>query len=321
MSDAARCPLTVIVLTLNEETNLPGCLRSLEGLHSELFLVDSGSTDRTLDIARMGGATVVSHPFETYATQRNWAQTHVPLRTSWVLHLDADERLTPELVSEINAVLDEAPADVSGFLLRKRTIFMGRWIKHGGHYPSYHARLFRPGRGTCEDRLYDQHFLVEGQLRQLKHDYVDVLTGDLGVWSGRHALWAKLEAREIVTKQVGKRQIRPVALGNAIERKRWLRERAYGRAPLFLRALAYWAYRYVVRLGFLDGTEGLIFHFLQGFWFRFLVDAMIYERRRAAQRAANERGLPDSNGGTGWYRRAPTAVPAREKWADRGQTP
>jgi glycosyltransferase involved in cell wall biosynthesis len=272
--------LSVVVLTYNEEANLPDCLASLAGLEAKVFIVDSGSTDRTLEIARQAGACVVQHPFEHYGAQRNWAQENLPLRTPWVLHLDADERLTPELVEEIRTVLGRAPAEVNGFLLRKRTIFMGRWMKHGGHYPAYHLRLFRVGRGRCEDRLYDQHFLVDGRVDQLRHDYIDVLTSDLQTWTMRHARWAGLEAIEM-QRAARHDQVRASPIGHAIERKRWLRVGVYGRAPLFARAFGYWLYRYVLRRGFLDGTEGLIFHFLQGFWYRFLIDARIYESRRA----------------------------------------
>lgn len=270
--------LSVVILTYNEEANLPACLASLAGLDCEVFVVDSGSTDRTLDLAWAAGATVREHPFTTYAEQRNWAQANLPIRGDWVLHLDADERLTPELVVEINRVLSEQPT-AAGFLLRKRTVFMGRWIKHGGHYPAYHLRLFRRGLGVCEDRLYDQHFLVEGEVRRLQHDYLDVLTADLGTWTARHARWAELEARELMARRGGGRRVRASVWGSPIERRRWLREVVFEQSPLFVRAFGYWVYRYVVRRGFLDGTEGLIFHFLQACWYRFLVDATIYQER------------------------------------------
>jgi glycosyltransferase involved in cell wall biosynthesis len=271
--------VSVIVLTLNEAPNLSDCLGSLSGLDCEVFVVDSGSTDATVDLARSAGAQVVEHPFETYAAQRNWAQSTLPLRAGWVLHLDADERLTPALVGEIDRVLAQQPR-VDGFMLRKRTVFMGRWIRHGGHYPAYHLRLFRTARGVCEERLYDQHFLVDGVVAQLDHDYVDVLTSDIGAWTVRHARWAELEARETLSHASRSGQVRAVFWGNSIERRRWLRQELFYRCPLFVRPFAYWFYRYFLRLGFLDGTEGLVFHFLQGCWYRFLVDAKIFEIRR-----------------------------------------
>ena len=124
--------LSVVILTYNEQANVPACLESLKGLDCEILLVDSGSTDATIEIARRAGATVFTHPFENYAAQRNWAQKNLPFHTNWVLHLDADERLTPALVKEITRVLKAPPDAINGFLLRKRTIFMGRWIRHGG---------------------------------------------------------------------------------------------------------------------------------------------------------------------------------------------
>jgi glycosyltransferase involved in cell wall biosynthesis len=273
--------LAVVILTYNEETNLPRCLESLRGLDCTVVVVDSGSTDRTAEIVRLNGAALVSHPFENYALQRNWAQENLPVAAAWILHLDADERLTPELAGEINHVLESAQNGlddgVDGFLLRKRTIFMGRWIRHGGHYPSYHLRLFRSTKGRCEDRLYDQHFVVSGKVKPLESDYLDIVAANLGTWTLRHKRWAELEANEMLAQGDPRRQVRPDLLGNPIERRRWFRN-AYSRGPLFARAFAYWSYRYLLRLGFLDGREGLIFHFLQGFWFRFLVDAMIYEQ-------------------------------------------
>ena len=192
--------LAVIILTYNEEANLPGCLESLQRIEGQVFVVDSGSTDGTLKIARAAGATVVEHPFDNYGAQRNWALQNLPLQGEWVLHLDADERLTAELVCEINEVLRDPPVDVDGFLLRRRTVFMGKWIRHGAHYPSYHLRLFRKAKGCCEDRLYHQHFLVSGKVGRLKYDFIDVTMSDVNQWSVRHIRWAESEAMAIINR-------------------------------------------------------------------------------------------------------------------------
>jgi hypothetical protein len=116
-------------------------------------------------------------------------------------------------------------------------------------------------------------------VRCLKHDYLNVITSDLHTWTLRHARWVGLEAREMMADDHAAHRVRPTLLGNPIERRRWMRERLYARTPLFVRAFLYWFYRYVGRLGFLDGKQGMVFHFLQGCWFRFLVDATIYEAR------------------------------------------
>ncbi|MDQ3986886.1 MAG: glycosyltransferase family 2 protein [Actinomycetota bacterium] len=273
--------LAVVLLTHDEEANLPSLLSSLDGFTKRLFVMDSGSNDRTVEIAERAGATVWRHPFDDYASQRNRAQEKLPDDVQWVLHLDADERLTPELREEIKRTMDAPPKGVDGFMLRQRTVFMGRWIKHGGHYPAFHLRLFRKGSGRCEERLYDQHFVVEGHIERLKNDYVDVVASDVETWTARHVRWAGLEAEEIMNPSVGRTRVRPALFGNPIERRRWLREKVLYRPPLFLRAFLHFLYRYFLRLGFLDGKEGLIFHFLQGCWYRFMVDAVVYQRRQA----------------------------------------
>lgn len=270
--------LAIIVLTKNEELNLPDLLASLEGLDADLFVVDSGSTDRTVDIALAAGCSVVEHPFVHYAAQRNWSLDHLPIETPWTLCLDADERLTQELRNEIARLVASPTPEFDGYMLRKRTMFMGRWLRHGGQYPSWHLRLFRTGTGRCEDRLYDQHFVVAGRVSQCRHDYIDILTDSLDNWTERHNRWASLEAAEQLAGDATGR-IRPKITGNPIERKRFLRLAFYGRAPLLLRPFFLFLFDYIVRLGFLDGRPGLIFHVLQRFWFRFLVDAKIYEMK------------------------------------------
>jgi len=293
--NAGVAPVAAVVLTHNEERNLPDCLASLAGWIGEIFVVDSGSVDRTLAIAREAGATVLQHPFEHYGAQRNWAIDNLPITAPWTLHVDADERITPELRASITAELagDSSSLErTDGFLVSRRTIFMGRWIRHGGHYPAWHLRLIRTGAGRCEDRLYDQHFYVAGAVQKLQGDLIDTLTPDLATFTARHLRWAALEAaeHEATPDAVGRIRGR-LATDNAIEQRRWLRD-WYARLPLFVRPTAYFLYRYVVRLGFLDGRAGLVFHVLQGFWFRFLVDALILERRlrrtEAAPAAAEE---------------------------------
>ncbi len=148
MGEAVATSVSAIVLTFNEEKNLPDCLESLKGVADEVFVVDSGSTDATREIAVRYGARVVEHAFENYALQRNWAIDNLPLSGAWILHLDADERLTPGSVQRDAWSIFPEPGWRDGFLFRKRPIFMGRWIRHGGHYPSFHLRLIRKAKGT-----------------------------------------------------------------------------------------------------------------------------------------------------------------------------
>jgi glycosyltransferase involved in cell wall biosynthesis len=284
---AGRLPVSVVILTLNEEANIEDCLQSVCEWAGEIFVVDSGSHDRTVEIARRFTERVVLHPFENYSSQRNWAQQNLPLTNEWIFHIDADERVTPELAESFQKLFTSgSPGDADGFLISRRTIFMGRAIMHGGHYPAYHLRLFRRHKGRCEDRLYDQHFILDGPVRTIPGDLIDVITSDLTVWLIRHARWGAAEAHEMsVSADSGDNRLIGRPSGTPIERRRWLRSSIYGKAPLFLRAFAYFFYRYFLRLGFLDGREGLIFHFLQGCFFRFYVDAKIYEMRKGMNRS------------------------------------
>lgn len=275
--------LTVVVLTLNEELNLPSCLDSVRPLGCDVFVVDSGSTDRTVEIAKRAGATVYEHHFENYGAQRNWSQANLPIRTEWVLHLDADESLTPELSAAMTGALAKPSGDTNGFLLRRLTVFMGRAIRHGGIYPNYHARLYRRSKGRCEDRLYDQHYIVEGRVETLPGDMVQT-EPDLADWATRHARWAPMEARELALGADEPGRLMGKAFGSPIERRRWQRQKVYNRLPLFVRPFLYFAYRYFVRLGFLDGRPGLVYHFLQGCWYRFQVDAHVLEARLRRKR-------------------------------------
>jgi glycosyltransferase involved in cell wall biosynthesis len=286
MSRNGEVPLSVVILTFNEEANIDACLSSVVDRVGEIFVVDSYSTDRTLDVVRKYTDKIYQHPFKNYANQRNWAQDNLPIKNEWIFHIDADERVTPELFEELNRIFSKSVGDVDGFFVSRRTVFMGTWIKHGGHYPAFHLRIFRKNLGRCEDRLYDQHFYVKGNIKTLKSDIIDTITSDLESWIARHNKWATQEALEVIIKEreqglgIKGYVIKGERKGNPVEQRRWFRERYY-RQPLFIRPFLYFIYRYFFRLGFLDGKEGLIFHILQGFWYRFLVDAKIYEMRKA----------------------------------------
>jgi glycosyltransferase involved in cell wall biosynthesis len=275
--------LSIIILTHNEEKNIEACLKSVLDLNCPIFLVDSGSTDSTLKIVKEFPVQINHHPFENYGQQRNWALKNLPVTTPWVLNMDADHRMTPELAIEINQVLTKPiEENTKGFLISRRTIFLGQWMKHGGHYPVYHAILFKKDFGHCEDKLYDQHFVVNGHCETLKSDMIDTLTDSLQSFTERHNRWSTLEAEDQFYKYTLKNKtglVKAKALGNAQQRRRYAKS-IYEKFPLFVRPFIYFFVRYFLKLGFLDGKKGLVFHFLQGFWFRFLVDAKIYELKK-----------------------------------------
>lgn len=269
----------VILLTFNSAETVGVTLGRAQLVAGEIFVVDSGSTDGTLDLSRQAGATVVEHPFEHYGAQRNWAIDNLPITRPWQLHLDADEWMDDELVAAILALPDEPPH--SGYFLPRYVKFLGRVLRHGGMSPTWHLRLFRSGTGRCEERKYDQHFLLlSGTTDKLAGSMIDDNRMPLSEWTARHNRWADQEVAELQSHESAGR-VQADARGNPVERKRHLREK-YNRLPLFIRPFVLFFYRYFARLGFLDGIEGSIFWVLQTFWFRFLVDAKIWEKRHRA---------------------------------------
>jgi glycosyltransferase involved in cell wall biosynthesis len=261
--------VSVVILANNEEKNLGQCLRSVSGWAHEVVVVDSGSTDRTMDIAREYGARVLKHDFINQADQFNWALENAALSGDWVLRLDADEYPTEELKAEIDRTLPETPQDVTGFSLKRRNYFMGKWIRYGGYYPAWILRLFRRGVGRSDDREMDERIvLVSGRAERMQNDFIDDNHNGLSAWMEKHVRYASREAKAYLTSRSGEPG----------------RRMFYYRFPPFIRALLYFVYRYIVRLGFLDGVRGLIFHFLQGLWYRFLVDVRIFELTRSGKK-------------------------------------
>ena len=277
--------ISFLILTYNEEQNLPLPLSSLQGLDAPVYIVDSISSDKTVEIAKQYGCHVYEHPFESHAKQVNWALENLPISTPWIMRLDADERLTPELAAELKEVLTNAPEDVAGYQVKRRVFFMGRWIRHGGYYPTWLMRIWRTGYGTCEQRLMDEHIVLsEGKIANLKHDIIDENQKGLTFWVDKHNRYADREVQDILKNEAEAQN--DTLAGDQFsqaKQRRWVKTNIYSRFPLFLRAFIYWLLRYTIGLGFLDGTPGLIFHFLQGFWYRFLVDAKLYSIRMEKQ--------------------------------------
>lgn len=276
--------LTVIILTKNEENNLEKCILSLRNIAKRVVIVDSFSTDGTVELAKRLGADVYQNPWVDHATQINWALQNVDLDTTWAMRLDADEELPPELVQEMEQKLPQLGPQVCGVELRRRIYFMGRWIRHGGVYPTILLRIFRVGHCICEQKVMDEHLvLTDGETVRFSHDLIDHNNKPLVWWIGKHNWYSDLEMNDYLSQmqelEAGS-VVRSRLFGNQAERKRWLKYVVYYHTPLMRRAHWYFIYRYIFRLGFLDGKEGLIFHFLQGYWYRFLVDAKIFEQSK-----------------------------------------
>lgn len=281
-------PISIVILTYNEARNLGACLESVSSLAGEIFVVDSGSKDGTVDIARRHGAQVITHAFETHARQWNWALRNLPFSYEWALCLDADHRVTAELADEIAGLFrDELGGvlnEVDGFYVKRRQVFRGRWIKHGGYYPKYMLKLARHHQSWCDEReLIDFRLYVKGTTRLLENDVIEANENevDISFWIAKHNRFASLQAQEEMRRGRDKAgwAVMPSLFGTPDQRILWLKERWYS-MPLYVRPFIYFFYRYVLRLGFLDGKEGFVFHFLQAFWYRLLVDINLDDLRR-----------------------------------------
>ncbi|MFA6920249.1 MAG: glycosyltransferase family 2 protein [Gallionella sp.] len=277
--------LSIYIPTLNEEINLPQCLASVSKLGVTVYVVDSNSTDRTVEIAKAAGCEVVTGNWSTFSDKMNWAINSLPIKTPWILRIDADEWMTDELIAELKSMLRDTSEEVGAYSINRRVYFLKRWIRHGGMYPLWGVRLWRTGRARCEVRELDEHMEIIGRIENLQHDIVDEGQRGLSHWVQKHNQYADAEIREILRVQ------QPTDSSNTLihqaAKKRWMKANLYYRFPKFWRALFFWIYRYFFQLGFLDGIPGLIYHTLHGFWFRFLIDSKLYEIENNKKRGSS----------------------------------
>lgn len=279
--------LSVIVLTYNEEIHIRRCLENVKPIAKVVYVVDCFSTDKTNAIAKEFGATIIEHEWPgNQAEQFNWALENLPITTKWVLRLDADEYLLPELVQELQEKLPTLPEDVTGIIFNRRHIFMGKWMRRG-IYPVKLLRVFRYGKGMCEQRLMDEHIqLTEGRAVEFEHDFCDHNLNNLSWFCHKHVNYAIREAVDLLDIELdltgaaetdSQKEISPQALAKRMKKHK------YAKQPLFWRSFAYFCYRYFLKGACLDGKVGFIWTFLQGWWYRTLVDAKIFEIKQKCE--------------------------------------
>lgn len=272
--------ISVIILTFNEEKHIKRCIESLLLFTDKIFIIDSGSIDKTVEIAESLGAKVVQNTWVNYAVQFNFGIQNNPFNTKWLMRMDADEYVLPELAEEINQKLGNITPEIAGMYIKRRVIFMDKWIRRGAYYPIWLLRIWRNGQGACEESWMDEHItLTTGKTLQLENDLVDHNLNNLTWWTQKHNLYAIREVIDLLNIKYNFRNfesVEPNFFGSQEQRTRFLKVK-YASIPLFIRPIIYFLYRYIFRLGFLDGKQGFIWHFLQGFWYRFLVDAKVYE--------------------------------------------
>lgn len=272
--------ITAIILTYNEERNLKACLASIKDYVDDIIIVDSYSKDNTLEIAKKYSHKIYQNNFINQAKQFNWALANCNIKNEWVLRIDADERWTAKGFAELEKIIRNNEAD--GVYVKMKIYFMEKWIRHGSFYPNYFLRVFKKSKGKMEDRWMDEHISVDGKTIISDIDVLEMnydRQENISIWIEKHNRYSTREAIEFLIYKNQLKEITSIAdvFGEKTAKKRWIKEKIYFKLPLFIRPFLYYLFRYIFHFGFLDRKEGMIFHFLQGFWYRFLVDVKIYQ--------------------------------------------
>lgn len=274
--------ISVVILTFNEELHIRRCLENVMSVVRHVFVVDSYSKDKTVEIAVGMGAQVIQHEWPgNQAEQFNWALEHLPIETEWILRLDADEYLTSELKNEMGEKLPSLPGDISAVVLPLGRMFQGRMLKHGIVNGVKMIRLFRTGKARYEVRLMDEHLLIaSGTMITFQNKFVDDNRQPIQSFIAKHNGYSLKEAVMLLDAEF---QLLEVAdTGDYCEevKKKRAEKLKYARMPLYWRAVGYFCYRYFFKLGFLDGKEGFLWDFFQGLWYRVLVDVKVMEIKK-----------------------------------------
>jgi len=286
-------PITLIVTTRNEEANIEKCLESAYGFIDQIFVIDSESTDRTVTIARRY-SEVINLPYDhskIIPWIYQWALDNLPIRNEWVMILEADQTLTPELKREIEKLFAKPEIAENGFYIKRRQIFRGKALRFGGYGSKYMLKLFRRSAGELDPEETDTRVYVKGEIGKLKYPIVEdnQKENDILFYLQKHLRYADTFAHEemLRRRQNLEYKLKPRLFGTPDERTLWLK-RLYFRTPLYVRPFVYFFYRYFILLGFLDGKQGSVFHFLQAFWFRLILDIRIEELRKKSKESAKQ---------------------------------
>ena len=276
--------IAALIITKNEEIHIERCILSIKKLISKIYIIDSYSTDNTKNICQKYNIQFIENKFYNYSTQFNWGLEIIrKYNHRWILRIDSDEILTPKLIDEIKNSLSNINQNISGICLKRKIIFNDKILNYGGT-SSYQVRIFRPNLGFCENRFMDEHIKVKGKIKFLKEPFFDHNLKNLSWWTQKHNLYSNREVIDMlkITKKDESLQNGNLSKNNKF--KRFFKVLIYGKTPILLRAFIYFLYRYICLLGFLDGRSGLIYTFLQGFWYRFLVDAKLIELKNFSKK-------------------------------------
>lgn len=271
-----------VILTYNEEEHIPRLLESIKGLNAKTFVLDSGSTDRTLAICESYGAETALHPFENHPKQWHAALNAFEFSSPWLICLDADQIVTPELFSQLQGFRDSDYKAIDGIYFNRKNYFKGHWLRFGGYYPKYLLKMIRAGKGISDlNENMDHRFVVPGKTITWETGHIieeNLKENNISFWISKHNRYSDLLAQEEIERMTSLRSqtVKTDFWGNPDERTAWLKS-LWWKLPRFFRPFLYFTYRMIFQLGILDGKTGILFHFLQGFWFRIIVDVKINE--------------------------------------------
>lgn len=274
---------TFLILTYNEEQHLPRLLQSIRALNADTFVLDSGSTDETKNICKASNIPIRHHNFENHPRQWDHALHAFEIKTPWIIGLDADQIVTPELFQQLSAFNDADYAGINGIYFNRKNYFKGKWIRYGGYYPVYLLKMFRYAVGYSDlNENMDHRFIVPGNTIVWKKGHLieeNLKENEIAFWIAKHNNYSDLLGEEEIERLEDKRiqVIKPKLTGSPDQRKAWLK-RLWWKLPRYVRPFLYFSYRMIFQLGILDGKTGILFHFLQGFWFRLIVDVKISEK-------------------------------------------
>ena len=265
--------ITAIILTKNEEVNIGDCIESIKMVVKRIVVIDSYSTDKTIEIAKKYGVEVYQHPFENYAKQYKYGVEVANIKTMWTLRIDADERFTPDSARELEEMCNaNMKTNVTGIVLRFKKNFLGKDLYHGGVYPWKKMNCYKTKYGSIENRNMDEHIILSsGKTIEMKQDCLHFDFKNLEYFINKHNWYSSRETVDYFEHLEKKKS------KSELDFKTWLKMRVYYKLPLGMRAHVYYIYRYYILGGFLDGKPGKIYAFLQAYWYRYLVDAKIYE--------------------------------------------
>lgn len=271
--------ISIFIITYNEEIHIERCINCCKLITDKIYVIDSYSTDRTIEIAENLGAIVLKNKFINHAKQFNWGLSTINTQSDWIMRIDADETISTELAAEIIKETNQAEKNISAFSIKRRHIFMNKWIKHGGRYPLIMTRIWRNGHGQVEERWMDEHVEIsEGKIKTLKNDFADHNLNNISYLIEKHNGYATREAVEIILEKINFRKDESSAkIPSQAKIKRFLKLKIYNRLPFWVSSTTYYIFRMIIQLGILDGKEGVIYHTIQGFFYRFTVGAKVEE--------------------------------------------